>query len=769
MSKSIASVVFVRHGESQGNAKNVYTGWDDTPLSIKGEQEAEEAGLCLKAKGLKFDIVFTSALQRATKTAELALKVSGNSSVPVDKSWKLNARHSGGLQGLTQADAVEQYCEGKVTTWRSSYDILPACVDRSDPRHPVNDPKYADVDPDLLPPGGESLACTVRRVVPHWKEKIVPHIRAGESVMVAAHKNSLRALWKYLENVPDEDALDIKMMPASAPLVMEFQIPPVGDDLIFLRKYSLNAPTFNPKVRIDAALSNGATNKVFFLRHSESLGNAKGLYGGWEDAALSLKGEQQSVQAGLLLKQQGVTVNHVFTSVLQRAVRTAALVCSASDNVDVPTTRAWQLNPSHSGVLQGLTEKEAYEMYGEEKVKHWRGSDDVKPECVDNTDPRHPANDKLYSEVPVEELPGGESLQMTAARVIPYWTKCIVPLLTGEQNILVVAHRDSLRALFGHLEGVEAGTVFDGTSQTAPLVYEFGNDATFFKKYSLSTLSPELGLSPKSLGLVRFHNQPGVHYEKVGEVVILRHGESECNLKEQFTGWEDSGMTAKGIEQARKAGRFLKEHGFKFDMVFTSVLSRAIESAALICEESDNKDVPMEKAWQLNARHPGVLQGLMKKDAVSLYGKEKVNLWRGSYDVMPETVGLDDHRHPVNNPLYSGIPKRDLPPGGESLARTVDRIVPYWRGSIAPQVKAGKSVLIVGHKNSLKALFMYLEDTSEHDMFDVKPVSTTAPLVMEFGLCKFSDRLMILRKYFVKHTTEEGLALSQCKDGSFHK
>ena len=133
-------------------------------------------------------------------------------------------------------------------------------------------------------------------------------------------------------------------------------------------------------------------------------------------------------------------------------------------------------------------------------------------------------------------------------------------------------------------------------------------------------------------------------------MVILRHGESECNLKEQFTGWEDSGMTAKGIEQARKAGRFLKEHGFKFDMVFTSVLSRAIESAALICEESDNKDVPMEKAWQLNARHPGVLQGLMKKDAVSLYGKEKVNLWRGSYDVMPETVGLDDHRHPVNNP-----------------------------------------------------------------------------------------------------------------------
>lgn len=134
------------------------------------------------------------------------------------------------------------------------------------------------------------------------------------------------------------------------------------------------------------------------------------------------------------------------------------------------------------------------------------------------------------------------------------------------------------------------------------------------------------------------------------QVVFLRHGESECNLKEQFTGWEDSGMTPKGFEQARKAGRYLKDHGFKFDMVFTSVLSRAIESAEIICEDSDNKGIPMEKAWQLNARHPGVLQGLTKEVAVGLYGKEKVNIWRGSYDIMPECVGLDDNRHPVNSP-----------------------------------------------------------------------------------------------------------------------
>ncbi|CAJ1359693.1 unnamed protein product [Effrenium voratum] len=701
------------HEALRGNAKNVYTGWDDTPLSIRGEQEAVEAGLCLKAKGLKFDVVFTSALQRAVRTAEMAMRVSKNQKAEIDKSWRLNARHSGGLQGLTQADAVDLYGESKVTLWRSSYDILPACVEKDDPRHPINDPTYKDVDPELLPPGGESLACTVKRVMPHWKEKIVPRIKAGQSVLVAAHKNSLRALWKFLENVPDEDALDIKMMPASAPLVMEFEIPPVGDDLVFLRKYSLNAPTFNPKVRVDAA----STNKVFFLRHAESLGNAKGIYGGWEDAALSLKGEQQATEAGLLVKQQGVKLNHVFTS-----------------------------------------------------VKYWRGSDDVLPECVQRSDPRHPANDPLYAEVPVDQLPGGESLTITMARVKAYWTNNIVPLLTGEKNILVVAHRDSLRALFGHLEGVPPGEVPDGTSQTAPLVYEFGNDGTFVMKYSLSTMSPELGLNPERLGLMRFHNQPGAHHsEKVGEVVFLRHGESECNLKEQFTGWEDSGMTAKGVEQARKAGKYLKAQGYKFNVVFTSVLSRAIESATYICEESGNQDVTMVKSWELNARHPGVLQGLTKHQAITLYGKEKVNIWRGSYDVMPECVGMDDARHPANNPLYSDIPRKELPPGGESLARTVDRIVPYWRQRIAPRIAAGETVLVVGHKNSLKALFMYLEDTSEHDMFDVKPVSTTAPLVMEFGRCSFSDRLMILKKYFVKHTTEEGLAQSRCKDGSFHK
>jgi len=767
----VRKVVFVRHGESQGNSKNVFTGWDDTPLSLKGEQEAEEAGLCIKARGLTFDVVFTSVLSRAVKTAEHVCKASGNSVVPVLQSWRLNARHSGGLQGLTQAEAVALYGESNVTLWRSSYDILPACVERSDPRHPVNDPRYADVPVEDLPPGGESLAHTVARVVPYWKEHIIPRILAGESILVVAHKNSLRALWKELEKVSDEDALDIKLMPASAPVVFEFQ-DEVGPDghLVFAKKYSLNAPTFNPKVDV----STKATSKVCFLRHAESLGNAKAIYTGWEDTALSLKGEQQAVVAGLLLKAQGIKFDSVFTSVLQRSVKTAELACNASGNSAAPVIRSWRLNAIHSGVLQGLTEAEAFAMYGEEKVRLWRSRYDVLPNCVEQSDPRHPANDPLYAGVPAEDLPGGESMSQVLNRVVPYWRDCIVPHIQPGKSVFVVAHKDSLKALFQHIEDARGEEALDGTSMTAPLVYEFsggsdGGRLTFVKKFSLSTLSPELGLNPERLGLTRFGAQLGVSSKTVGQAVFLRHGESECNLKEAFTGWENSGMTEKGVKQAKQAGNYLREHGFKFDVVFTSVLSRATESVKHICDVSGNLSVPIVKSWRLNARHPGVLQGLTKPEAIEKYGEENVNLWRGSYDVLPECVDLSDPRHPVNDPLYADVPPSDLPPGGESLARTVDRIVPYWRDAIAPRIQAGESVLVVGHKNSLKALFMYLEDTSAHDLFDVKPVSATAPLVMEFGDCGFSGGLTVLRKFFVKHTPEEGVATSRCRDGSYHK
>eukprot|EP00928_Gymnodinium_smaydae_P019430 TRINITY_DN17451_c0_g3_i1.p1 TRINITY_DN17451_c0_g3~~TRINITY_DN17451_c0_g3_i1.p1 ORF type:complete len:755 (-),score=110.68 TRINITY_DN17451_c0_g3_i1:331-2595(-) len=747
----LRKVVFVRHGESQGNAANVYTGWGDTALSVRGEQEAVEAGLCIRASDVKFDVVFTSCLPRAVKTTELFCNASGNDSVPVIKSWRLNARHSGALQGLTQAEAVALFGESKVTLWRSSYDVVPACVDLSDPRHPANDPLYDDVPRELLPQGGESLKCTVDRVVPYWRDHIVPRIIAGENIVVVAHKNSFRALWKYIEQTPDEEALDAKLAPASAPLVYEFEDVGNGCGVVFKNKYIMNFPTINPKLGPSAKV----LGKAFFLRHAESVNNARGVDNGWEDTALTLKGEKQAVEAGLRLKERGVKIDIIFTSVLKRAVKTAELACMVSNNAfAVPVVQSWRLNARHSGVLHGLTNEEAVKLYGSEAAD-FRTSQGAPPACLATADPRHPANDPLYANVKREELPGGESYETMAKRVLPFWTEEIMPHVKAGKQVLIVAHRNPLKAILEHLHDASEKGAFDAqVRSTLPYVVKFGErDSTegpaVLTKYSLSSFAPQLSPSLK----------------KVGKAVFLRHGESECNVSGAFTGWEDSLLTAKGKNEALEAGRYLLEEGYKFDVVFTSVLTRALESVKRICKESGNASVPVVKSWRMNARHPGVLQGLTKAEAISKYGKIKVNLWRGSYDVMPECVGVDDPRHPANDPNYAGVPQELLPSGGESLAKTVERVVPFWNEHVVPRIRAGETVLLVGHKNSLKALFMYLEDTIEHDMFDVRPVSATAPLLFEFGDAGFTSGLAIVKKSWIKHTEEEALAKSRCPDG----
>jgi 2,3-bisphosphoglycerate-dependent phosphoglycerate mutase len=342
-----------------------------------------------------------------------------------------------------------------------------------------------------------------------------------------------------------------------------------------------------------------------------------------------------------------------------------------------------------------------------------------------------------------------------AKRVLSFWKEHVMPHVKAGKSVLIVAHRNPLKAILEHLsDPSEKGTYDAQVRSTLPYVLEFGacnagSIPQVLTKYSLSSYAPQLMPSLRT----------------AGKAVFLRHGESMCNVTEAFTGWEDSGLTAKGEKEAVEAGRNLKEEGFKFSVVFTSVLSRALESVERICRESDNSSVPIVKSWRMNARHPGVLQGLTKPEAVEKYGKEKVNLWRGSYDVMPECVALSDARHPANDPLYKGVPPDELPPGGESLAKTVGRVLPFWRDQVSPRIHAGETVLIVGHKNSLRGLFMYLEDATAHEMFDVREVSAKVPLVFEFGDSGFSSGLAVVRKYWIKSTGKDAVAKSRRKDG----
>jgi len=225
-------IVFIRHGESVWNVENIFTGWADVDLSPAGEMEALEAGKCLKAKGYKFDLVFTSVLRRAIKTAWKVLAESDNFSMPIINTWRLNERHYGGLQGLNKAETAAKHGDEQVKIWRRSYDVPPPPIDPSDPRHPGNDPMYANVPKNSLP-GSESLKLTVDRVLPFWTDHIAPCVMAGKSVLIAAHGNSLRALCKYIEGMSEKEVLELNI-PTAVPLVYE-----LDQDLKFIKKYYL--------------------------------------------------------------------------------------------------------------------------------------------------------------------------------------------------------------------------------------------------------------------------------------------------------------------------------------------------------------------------------------------------------------------------------------------------------------------------------------------------------------------------------------------------
>jgi 2,3-bisphosphoglycerate-dependent phosphoglycerate mutase len=212
-------LVLVRHGQSIWNQENLFTGWTDVPLSEKGTREAIDAGIALGEAGFEFDLAYSSVLTRANDTLNFILKELNQLWIPVSKSWRLNERHYGALQGLNKAETAEKYGEDKVIQWRRSYDTLPPLLDFDDERHPRFERRYQSLDARILP-AGESLALTLERVMPLWEDDISIQLRAGKTAIIAAHGNSLRALVKYLETLSDEEIMKVEI-PTGNPLVYE--------------------------------------------------------------------------------------------------------------------------------------------------------------------------------------------------------------------------------------------------------------------------------------------------------------------------------------------------------------------------------------------------------------------------------------------------------------------------------------------------------------------------------------------------------------------
>ncbi len=215
----MTKLVLLRHGESTWNKANRFTGWTDVPLTEKGRDEARESGQTLKKERYTFDVVFTNVLKRATETTKIVLKEMNLEGIPVHESWRLNERHYGALQGLNKAEMAAKFGEEQVLKWRRSYDIRPPALTKDDERYPGNDSKYKELDEKDLPLT-ESLKDTVVRVLPYWKNTIVPELKAGKKVLVSASGNSLRALVKIIDNISDGEIVHFNI-PTGVPLVYE--------------------------------------------------------------------------------------------------------------------------------------------------------------------------------------------------------------------------------------------------------------------------------------------------------------------------------------------------------------------------------------------------------------------------------------------------------------------------------------------------------------------------------------------------------------------
>ncbi|CCH06547.1 Phosphoglycerate mutase [Achromobacter xylosoxidans NH44784-1996] len=233
----------------------------------------------------------------------------------------------------------------------------------------------------------------------------------------------------------------------------------------------------------------------------------------------------------------------------------------------------------------------------------------------------------------------------------------------------------------------------------------------------------------------------------------MRHGESQWNLENRFTGWTDVDLTETGREQARKAGELLKKEGYTFDLAYSSVLKRAIRTLWIALDAMDAMYTPVGVNWRLNERHYGALQGLNKAETAAKYGDEQVLIWRRAYAIAPEPLSLDDERHPRFDSRYARIPADQLP-ATECLKDTVARVLPFWNESIAPAIRAGRKVLIAAHGNSLRALIKHLDNVSDDDIVNLN-IPTGQPLVYELD-----DDLRPIRHYYLGDAAEIEAAMA---------
>ena len=612
------NLILIRHGESEWNHNGTFTGWVDVDLNERGRREIEHAARLLLERGLTVDVTYTSRLKRAIRSTWIILRELNQIYRPVFKSYRLNERQYGALEGLSKRGLADQLGSELVQSYRSGLLARPPAMDIMHPYWHKNERKYADLDPSEIPLT-ESLQDTMERALPLWEQRIFPAIQQGRNVMVVAHGNSLRGIVKHIDNL-------------SADEIQKFGIPN-GIPLLFRFDFNMKP------VRLENA--------------------APGISGEFlEQKGLLRKALDREAE----LYRQIPGYNMENTTYVQRLFDT-----NTNTNFD----------PYLRGLKRLAEERQLIDLIA---------NNNVTAPKADSYSAMTDAKREMKKNITPVKLAFLASLKKITSRLIK---KSATKLVIGSE--------------ISELQGTGAMSMLSKKSQ-----------------FPLPLL------------------------------VIIRHGKTEHNKLGLFTGWYDATLSPEGRLEAKEAGILLRRHQIEFDVVYTSWLSRAIETAWLVLNELDCLWLPIIKTWRLNERMYGALTSMSKKMIGQKYGEKQLKLWRRSYDKRPPRVASFSSLYPGNDDRYVKYVKdvrwsffesfiRTIASGRlelhrkfpktESLSDCMERTIPYLTEEIIPKsLNEGKNVLIASSENAIRGLLMSLCDIAPENIHKIE-IPTGLPMI----------------------------------------
>ncbi len=666
--KEPGSLILVRHGQTTLNYNKTFTGWIDTDISETGTSEMLYAARLLMERGYDIDITYTSRLKRAIRSSWIMYQEMESVHRPVYKSWRLNERMYGKLEGMSKPGSGAQFGEELIQSYRTGLTARPPAMTPDHPNWHLNERKYADLSVMDIPVT-ESLQDTMDRTLPLFQDRILPDLMNGRTVMIMAHANSIRGIVKYLDGLTGDEIRQVSI-PNGIPLVYKFD-----RDLKPLKLENSVAPLRGEFLEQKGLLNEAIAREKELVKRIpgyETLETKTGVASESVDArlrGLSLLNEQRSrfsVDMDALKLQS--------TAALQQIVDNTSEFTENCTQSSTSSNSAEEMMPYKPPVTTPPNSMDSLEGGSVGNSLAVKSKEDV----ID-------ALDNELDESPIDED-----------------VDC---LLRDKDNNCVV---DMTPLVDKESDRVEVG--YDALSRTS------------------QTLEDNF-------------------------VVIIRHGKTEYNKLGIFTGWEDAPLAEEGRAEARAAGKLLKRHGIEFDIVYTSWLSRAIETAWLVMDELDSLWLPIVKTWRLNERMYGALTGLSKKMIRQKHGDKQFKKWRRGYAQRPPLVSSFSSKYPGNDDRYRRYAIDIRPSFLESLIRTLShrkpemhrkfpkteslqdcmqRTIPYFTGTIVPKsIAKGKTVLIASSENAIRGLLMHLCNIP-HDRISEVEIPTGLPLVYCF-------------------------------------